>query len=332
MAARSGQKIKLICLLDILRKETDEEHPLSAGELCDRLAKMGVSAERKAIYGDVDALCEYGYDIVHTRIPKSGYFLASREFELPEIYLLADAVRSANFISPKKSRDLISKLDGMISIYQARRREKGIYMDPAGKSTNEELFYIIDAISTAIAEHKKVELTYSVRQLDEDRAIVKRSRTMKVSPYAMTWRDDHYYLIGNYEKYDNLLQLRIDRMRKVNLTAEKARPFCEVSEYSESFDVADYTKKLFGMQGGEPIEAELRCNRKMFEQVLDRFGENIYIRNVDAETFTFSVNVALSDGLITWIMNYGDSVRVQKPQKLADDVRRRAEEIAALYR
>ncbi len=332
MAARSGQKIKLFYIIKILTEFTDEMHPMSAIEICEKLSQYNVTAERKAIYNDIDCLIDFGFDIIQTRIPKNGYFLASRDFELPEIFLLSDAVRTAKFISEKKTHELISKLDKMLSIYQTKHNINNIYIDGKTKTKNEEIFYNIDNIKRAIDGGKKITLNYGKRVLGENRQIVTEYKIRKVSPYAMTWQDDYYYLICNYEKYDNLMHLRIDRMRKVEILDEPARSFKEVSDYTDTFDVADYTKKLFGMFGGETLEVKLRCNISMLEQVSDRFGENIFITNVTDNTFDFAVKAAVSEGLVTWIMNYGDKIEVIKPQSLCDMVKDRAEKVLKVYK
>ena len=331
MAARRGQKLKLLYIVKILTQLTDEEHPMSATEICEHLAEYGVTAERKSIYNDIECLVSFGYDIIFTRTPKNGYFLASREFELPEIFLLCDAVRTAKFISEKKTRELTAKLDGLISKYQSKRNIHGIYIDSSNKTHNEELFYNIDSINTAITEGKKIKFTYSKRVLQEGKNIITESKTRIVSPYAMIWQFDYYYLIGNYEKYDNLMNLRIDRIHSVEILDEPIRHFSEVSDYSDTFDVADYTKKLFGMFGGNTQEIKLRCSNKLLEQVTDRFGENIFITNVNEKTFDFTAKAAVSEGLVTWIMNYGDNIKVIKPDDLKQKIIDRADKILKIY-
>ncbi len=331
MAARNGQKVKLLHIIDILRHKSDEEHPLNATEICDLLAARGINAERKAIYSDLNALLDFGYDIVKTDVPKRGFFLGSRELEEPEIFLLCDAVRAANFVSVKKSRELINKLEGMLSDYQTRRGGMGIYMDTDGKCDNEELFYTIDSIAAAIENRHKIMLKYGVRKLGDDRQIKTSVREMKISPYAMTWEDDHYYLIGNYDKYDNLIHLRIDRMRSVTETDEPIRHFREVSDYTDVFDVADYTKRLFSMFGGEMQEIELKCSKDILEQVTDRFTDKIFIRKVTDTSFSFSTNAVVSDALVTWIMNYGDKIEAVAPQNLRDMIADRAKRVLDIY-
>ena len=159
MARQSNQKLKLIYVLDILKKYSDEEHPLNATEIAERLDKVGVSAERKAVYDDIACLEAYGCDIIKATTPKKGWFIGDREFEIPEIYLLSDAVRSANFISAKKTRELLSKLNNMLSVHQAKRRDDGVFFAAKDKSGNEEIYYSIDSLSRAIEEKKQVKIT-----------------------------------------------------------------------------------------------------------------------------------------------------------------------------
>lgn len=325
-----GQKLKILYVLEILQKYSDEEHPLTASEICRRLEERGVLAERKSVYADIEALCDYGYDIVRSFSPK-GFFMASRDFEEPEIYLLSDAVRTAKFITPKKTRELVKKLDSMLSEGQRRKREKDIYFNPSQKCTNEEIFYSIDTLSKAVSEKKKVAFFYVSREL-KGREFVDSVKSMKVSPYALTWQDDHYYLICNYEKYDNLMHLRLDRISKVEITDDKARSFCEVSEYTDFFDVADYTGKLFGMFSGELQTIQLRCKKEIAKTVADRFSENIFITNVTETDFCFSYKAAVSDALVTFIMNFGEAVEVIEPQVLKDMIAVRAEKILKVYK
>ena len=330
--AVGGSKIKILYILEILRKYSDEAHPLSSGEIIEKLLSYGVTCERKSLYSDIELLQVAGYDIINTKTPKSGYFLASREFELPEVFLLSDAVRTAKFISEKKTRELTKKLDKLLSNYQSKSGLHGIYIDGSSKTHNEELFYNIDRINTAIQGGKKIKFTYNKKVLREGRQIVVESKTRIVSPYAMTWQFDYYYLIGNYDKYNNLMNLRIDRIHSVEILDEPVRHFSEVSDYRDTFDVADYTKKLFGMFGGNMQEVKLRCNNKILEQVTDRFGDSIFITNVTDETFDFTIKAAVSDALVTWITNYTDMIEVLRPDELRQKIVDRVEKILNLYK
>ena len=331
MAARLGQKLKLIYIIDILKKQTDEEHPINATELCDKLSELGVSAERKAIYNDIETLISYGYDIIKTRIPKSGYFLASREFELPEVYLLADAVRSADFITPKKTRELLNKIDSFLSIHQAQKRERVTYISSQYKCKNESIFYNIDLINQAVESGVKVIVTYTQRYLSDDKQIKVKEKTMRISPYATLWESDRYYLVGNNEKYDNLIHLRVDRIKKIELTNERVRHFSEVSDYTDSFNVADYASKTFNMYGGETAEIELRCKKDRLEQVIDRFSDEISVYKLTEDTFSFTTDVIISDGLISWLLQFGSDIEVIKPEAVRQKISDKIKELSSIY-
>ncbi len=331
MAARSGQKLKLLYIVDILRKYSDEDHPISAAEICSKLSLFNVTAERKSVYNDIEQLIFYGYDIIKTRTPKTGFFLASREFEIPEISLLTDAVKTAKFISAKKTRELISKLEAMQSVYQLNSLNKGIYFDVDSKTKNEEIYYTIDTVSRAIENKKQIKFEYNIRTINENKEITISSSQKIISPYAMTWQDDHYYLIGNYEKYDNLIHLRIDRMHKVEITDKNSRSFSEVSDYKSVFDVADYTKRLFGMYTGNIENIELKCSREILEQVVDRFGDSIFITKLTDKTFNINYKAVVSEALVTWIINFGNKIEAVSPENLRKMVKERLISVIELY-
>lgn len=331
MAKKANQKLKLIYTLDILKKYSDEEHPLNAVDIVEKLDLLGITAERKSVYDDIFQLENYGCDIIKTTLPKTGWFVGDREFEIPEIYLLCDAVRSAKFISAKKTRELLSKLNGMLSVHQAKKRENGVYFTATEKSGNEEIYYNIDKISSAIEKKVQIKIIYSNREFDSSRRIIREGKEMVINPYALCWQDDHYYLIGNYIKYDNLLHLRLDRINSVEITENPLRHFSEVSEYKDFFDTPDYTNKLFGMYSGELCDIELKCNKKITEQVLDRFGEDIFTSKVTKDSFVIKVKACLSDALVTWIINYGENLTVLKPENLKEMIKNRALKVLENY-
>ena len=331
MAKQSGQKLKLLHILDILKKYSDEDHPINASQIAERLSDRGIVAERKSIYDDILNLEDYGYDIIKAPSNKGGWFLGEREFEVPEIYLLSDAVKSAKFISASKTRDLLSKLKNMLSSYEANKRQNAVYFNTFSKCSNEELFYSIDEINRAIENKKQISFIYSSRGFDNNRNIIKKEKEMTVNPYALTWQDDHYYLVGNHNKYDNLLHLRLERMSKVKMLDTASRHFSEVCPYTEFFDIADYTEKLFGMYGGECSEVELCCDKSIVEQVLDRFGEQVFIKNVTETTFSFTVKLRISEALVTWILNYGEKITVKKPQFLSNMIVERINNVLKNY-
>lgn len=257
--------------------------------------------------------------------------MASRKFEIPEVRLLIDAVTSAGFITPKKTQSLVEKLESLVSKNQANSIVTQVYIDPNAKCDNEEIYYIIDTLHKAIQDRKKVKFIYKRRNIDVENKKNYTEKTFTVSPYALIWKDDHYYLICNNQKYNNIMNLRVDRIRKVNTLDEPARPVGEVSEYKISFDVADYSKKMFNMYSGKSEKIRIACELELREQIMDRFGAKVPLSAYDSSHFETTVDVAVSDGLIAWLMSFGKKVKVLEPQYLADAVKERAQQIAKLY-
>ncbi|MBE6817370.1 MAG: WYL domain-containing protein [Ruminococcaceae bacterium] len=327
----ASSKVKTLFILKYLSEYSDENNPLSATDLIALLAKEGISCERKSIYADIKTLNQVGFDILTSSAPKRGFFLTNRTFELAQVRLLIDAVTSAGFIAPNKTRDLVNKLEGLVSRNEAKELVSQVYVDSNAKCDNEEIYYVIDALHDAILSHSKVKFLYKRRNIDKENRKSYTEKTFRVSPYALIWKDDHYYLVCNNAKYDNLMNLRLDRMRKVEILNEAARDISEVSEYRYEIDVADYTSKMFNMFSGSPDNVKLLCNLELREEIMDRFGAKIPLVAVDGDHFETTINAAVSDGLVSWMMNFGNKIKVLEPQSLADSVKKRAEEIAAIY-
>ena len=332
MAGVQKSKLKLLYIVDILRKKTDENHYLAATEICDELSQLDIPAERKSIYNDIDILREYGFDIIHTGSKnRGGYFLGAREFELAELRLLSDAVQAANFISQKKTNQLVQKIESFASEKQAKILHSQVYVDNRPKCKNEEIYYTISLLDEAISAKIKVNFTYTRRRITEEFKTAKEEKSFTVSPYALIWSDDHYYLVCNNKKYDNLMHLRIDKIKHLEKTSLPARHFSEVSDYKNYFDSADYASKLFNMYSGEPKPVEFICNNDTLEPMLDRFGENVKIQKYDDEHFVLRTNVASSEGFVAWIVQFGGRVKVKSPNDLIYSVKQKAAEILEIY-
>lgn len=312
---------RLLALIEILRTKTDENHPIKTAELISELEKYGISTERKTIYRCIETLVENGFDIVQTRVPEQGYYLASREFENVEIRLLIDAVLAASFITQKKTDELVKKLEGLVSINQAKEIHSRVFIDNRVKSGNEHIYYSVDAISTAIEQNKKISLTYTKSG---------NSKVHVISPYAMAWNKDKFYLIGNISEYKNLIHLRLDKISKVEITKEDSRPFTEVSEYRNYFDSADYVSKHINMFGGEPEAVELFCTEKGYELLADQFDISSSVRKDDG--IYVRVRTATGQGMVGFLAQCGGEIKVLSPHKLREDIRKHAESILALYK
>lgn len=331
MSGKRNSKLKLLYLKEIFELYTDEDHILNAADIAELLEDYGIECERKSIYKDIEILIEYGLDIIKTSKPKTGFFLASRDFELAEIRLLNDAIQSANFISKKKTIQLLKKTERLTSFAQASRLKKQIFIDNRNKCNNEEIFYNIDALDRAIKSGKKVMLKYGRRKLDSKFTAMNEYKEFVLSPYALIWSNDHYYLIANNQKYDNLMHMRIDRIRNVELSDEDARHFSEVSPYTNKFDAADYASKMFNMFSGDTKSTELRCKNEILEEMLDRFGEKVSIRKGEDGWFYIHDDLVINDGIVSWIMQFGDNIEVIYPQELKNMIIEKTNKILELY-
>lgn len=327
----SNGKQRLIALAEFFKRKTDEEHIYSASQIIEELARQGIDAERKALYSDIDALKLSGYDIVCTRTPKAGFFLASRDFEEAEVRLMIDAVQAAKFITAKKTDSLVNKIGDLLSEPQADKLKSQVYIDKSHKRKNEEIYYTVDVLHNAIAKRLKVRFVYSNLSVSEDLTPTLNEREFTVSPYALIWSNDHYYLVCNNSNYDNLMHARIDRMKKVVCTKEPWRHFSEVSEYKDKFDSADYAGKLFNMFSGTEQTVTLRCANRFLEEIIDRFGENVRFSSRNADNFTAEITAVTGEGFVSWLLQYGNSVEVIRPAKLRASVAQRASELVSLY-
>lgn len=256
--------------------------------------------------------------------------MADRKFDLAEVRLLIDAVSSAGFITPKKTAVLIEKLEGLLSLNQAKALKSQVYCSGENKCDNEEIYYIINGLDEAINKKRQVKFVYKRRNIDKEQKKSYTAKTFVVSPYALIWKDDHYYLVCNNKKYDNLMNLRLDRMKKIEILEDSQRPVSEVSEY-DVFDSADYSSKMFNMFSGSTDEVTLLCNLNIREEIMDRFGNKIPLSAYDINHFETTIHAAVSDGLVSWIMQYGSDIKVLEPKYLADMVAEKARKIAELY-
>lgn len=324
-------RVKILALYKILYMYTDEEHPLPADGLCEKLGGYGIKCERKTIYRDIAALKGFGADILYSHAQKGGYFIGWRGFEPPEVRLLTDAVDAAPFITNKKTAELTAKLQSLLSVWQAKEAKSRAHSENPLKHDNEEIYYAIYTIDRAIAGGRKISFTYHHSVIKGNKPALDAGRKFVISPYALIWNSDKYYLAGNYQKYDSVSVYRIDRMRRTELLCEPARRFEEVSCYRGRFDAEDFARRTFYMYSGEKRHIELRCKDSTAETMLDRFGGGVRISRAQGGCFTVRGNVYVSEGLIEWLMQYGGRVEVVSPPELRLEVINRVKELNAVY-
>lgn len=327
MAKSAGQKKKLLVLAKLFMEYTDDEHGLSTGRILSELSARGIAAERKSIYDDVDTLRSCGMDIVLRRADEWEYFLASREFQLPELKLLVDAVQSSRFITSKKSGELIHKLEQLASRYEAGALQRQVYVTGRIKTMNESIYYNIDKLHAAIGANRQISFCYFSWTVQKKKQLRREGARYRVSPYALIWDDEYYYLVAYEEQNQMLRHYRVDKMQSIRVEEEKRTG----QEAYKRFDPALYSRGMFGMFGGEESQVTLRFAAGLVGVVLDRFGTDVVLTPQGEDTFTFSVKVAVSPQFFGWIFGFGKDARIVAPAAVVDCFAAYAAETLAQY-
>ena len=327
MAKSEKQKLKLLYIMQCLTEKTDAEHSVTTQEIIDYLALQGINAERKSIYTDIDLLIDYGMDIVKNSGRSGGYTLVSRQFELAELKLLVDAVQSSKFITTKKSRDLIGKLETLCNKYEAGQLHRQVVVTNRNKTVNENIYYNVDIIYNAIAENVKIQFQYFEWDVNKEMHLRRNGKVYEVSPWLLTWDDENYYLIAYDSEAGIIKHYRVDKMLKIELSVEKR----EGKEQFQHFDIAAYSKKTFGMFAGKEETVTLRCDRSLTGVMIDRFGKDVAMRKIDENTIQARVNVAVSRQFFGWITGLGNIVKIEAPERVVEQYRDYLGEIIERY-
>ena len=323
MAKSEGQKLRILYILDYLRLESDEEHPVSTQKLIDMLDAKGIHAERKTIYDDISRLNEYGYEIlqVQNRLG-GGYYLGTRKFELAELKLLVDAVQSSRFITRKKSKELIKKLEDEVSRYDCSKLKRQVYVAERVKTDNERIYYNIDGIHQGIQTNHKISFIYM--DWNAKKQLVPRGNDAKVvSPWALIWRDDNYYLAA-FDGTDGIMKhYRVDKMKDVTVLEDKR----EGLEQFEQVDLAQYSNRTFGMFGGREEIVTLEFPERLIGLLIDRFGKEISIRKGENDCFLGRVRLKVSSQFFGWLTGIGKEIRIASPESVREEYNTWLEEI-----
>lgn len=304
MAKTEHTKEKLLAIMEILKYDTDEEHHLSMQDLLARLRQRGISAERKSLYRDLELLQENGWDILRD---SSGYYLASDTFELAELKLLADAVQCSRFITEKKSYELIGKLETLTSCYRAVQLHRQLHLIGRPKTSNEQIYYNIDALYTAI--NQDCEIIFHYLEWHSDGRRCRKDKEYRTSPYGLCWDSENYYLVAHTEPRGKT-HYRVDKMTDIQmLDSSRVHP-----ELYRDLNMAQYSKQVFGMFGGTPVTVRLSFPEELADSAVDKFGSDVMMIPQNDGTFTLSATVAVSPVFFSWVFSFGGRVKILGPE------------------
>ena len=328
MAKGNNQKLKLLQLARILTEETNDEHGLTVAEIIGRLKDHDITADRKTLYLDFEELRHFGLDIISEQHGKNHYYhVGERPFELAELKLLVDSVQAAQFITEKKSLSLIRKLESLTSKYDAQKLHRQIYFSGSSKAVNESIYYNVDIIHNAISDNVQIRFQYFNWNNKKEMVPRKDGAFYQISPWALVWADEYYYLIGYDEKSAGIRHYRVDKMLKLS---ETDQPRLGAGLF-ESIDMASYSRRMFSMFAGEEQSVTLEGGPDMVGAIIDHFGTDVNLIPLSGGGFRAHVEVAVSDHFLGWIFSLGGQVQITAPDSVVKLVQTRLRELGKQY-
>lgn len=325
MPKSDNQKLKIFYILDYLERNSNEKHPVRTSELIDMLDRNhNIRCDRKTVYSDVAALQDYGVDIVSIPGKNGGYYIASRNFELPELKLLIDAVQSSRYLTEKKSRELIEKLCSQCNEQDAKLMRRTVLVSGRVKSMNETIYYNVDAIQEAIAQNKQISFRYFDWDFGGKRKY--REKEYLASPYGLCQDHENCYLLAFSDRH-GITSYRVDRMTDIQLTDNARIPCPELTGKA----LHDHANRLFQMYSGDALDVKMRFHRSLLNVVIDRFGKDTMLIPDGEDWFNFTVKVAISPMFLSWIIGFGAKAKILYPQAVAEQCKQLCLEAMSQY-
>lgn len=316
MSRGTNQKFKFTYLMKIMLEKTDDEHSLTMPQIMEELEKYDVTAERKSIYTDFQDMTEkFGVEIIKEQIGRETYYhVGARGFELAEVKLLIDAIQSSKFITQTKSRELITKIKSFVSEHQAKQLQRQVYINDRVKTMNESVYYNVDDIHTAINQNQKIRFKYFKWDINTKLVPRHNGDWFIVSPWALTWDDENYYMVAFDDLDSKIKHYRVDKMMHISIEEEKRSG----RDVFRNFDMAEYSKATFGMYQGQKAKVKIQFANYMCGVFIDRFGKDISFRPIDDEHSELHVDVNVSPQFFGWIFSLGKDVKVTGPSEVVE--------------
>lgn len=328
MAKSSNQKIKLLYLMQILEKETDEDHPLSRRQLEEMLADQGIRTERKSLYNDMDTLKNFGMDIRYKKEHPEGYYLASGRLYYKDLRLLIEVVQSSRFLTKEKADELTAALGKMTSRYRARELEKDFLVADRIRSMSESIYEKTDRIHTAISSDRQIMFKYYEWTVSKEIRLKKGGGSYRISPWILTWDEENCCLTGYDMEEKKPARFRVDRMLHIRLLDRKR----EDREFCDRFDEAGYTARTFGMSDGPEKTVRIRFHNSCAGDVIDRFGRNVPLSPDGSEHFIACVKVTAGEAFYGWITGFGRNAQILSPESAVEEYQSLLYDLGEIYK
>ena len=310
--------------MELLRQETDEEHPMRTSEICKCITDMGITCDRRTLSRDISMLNEYGYEVMSTMIGHNkAYYVEDRGFSLPELKILMDAVHASAFITEKKSAELIDKIANLGGNHKAELLKRNLVCFNTRKHRNESIYYNVGFLEDALQKHQKVSFYYFDLDENGERIYRKKKKLYQVEPMALVFNEDNYYLMCFSSKYDGICNYRVDRMEQVSILDEPVSADAIIT--SES--LSSYTEQVFKMYGGPTENAVLQFDKSLIGVVHDKFGEDTKMICLDKNNCVATVQIQISPTFWGWIFQFTDKMQILSPQSLVEDYKRQCKKI-----
>lgn len=318
MALPSNKKLSILYILEVLKQYSDENHLLTQKDIIDRIySDYGMECERKSIGSNIDSLIDFGYDIIKQ---KNGCYLASRDFEISEVQFLVDAVFSSKSISSNHSKRLAEKIFSSLSKYERKQYDYIYKADNISRSENKQLFYTIDILNEAIKKRRQVEFNYNRYYLDNGKKEKNSKKTYIINPYFLINNQGRYYLVCNYDYYDEIANYKVDKIENIKILDTNAKPITKLKGCENGIDIAKYANDNVYMFSNETINATILIdNEYTINYVVDWFSKNAKVYLKDNKIYADIK--ANEQALIYWCLQYGENVELVEPLSLREKIK-----------
>lgn len=319
----------ILYILNVLKKYTDEEHMLSAVEIQEKIKEIyNVKIETRTIRRNINLLKEkLDYDISTRDENGKGYYInrnPDTDFEPGEIRAIIDNFSYANYIVPSIAKEIIKKCKNMQNVYENKKLVNYKIYANDSKTENMEVIKNIEDISDAIENLNKIEFEYWKYNISDklEKKIVSKP---KVTPYAIIYNKQEFYMIGIKEGQEKFYNYRLDRIKNLKQLQEK-----RTIKKSQS-EVQEYAESLVEMFGGSKEEIEAICSMFLLDAVFDQFGKNITIIKNDDKSFKLILDTNRM-GFKFWVLRNIDAVEVVKPVSLRNEIKEIIRDAAKRYK